>query len=482
VRNGVIYVMPTIAATLIPFLTLPLYTRALVREEYGAWALSLAYAMFTTAVANFGLTLGYERNFFEHRDPVNRRQLLYTTLAFVILAYMALVLLTSVYRAPIAAFVTGSAAHANLLFCTSAAHGMMSLKAYYLIYFRNTGQARAHVWYSLDELVGASALGVLFVVGLRLGAIGIPLGQLLASSIVFASLTWRFLRDMPIAFKGALLREELKISYPLTPRILLGVVNTQLDKYLLGMLGALGGVGVYTVGQRLAYAAFSYMTALENVFTPQVYDRMFKLDRAAGADAIGRYLTPFAYASSLGALLIALFAEEVVVLLTPPPFHGAMTIAGVLALHYGLMFFGKIPQLLYAKKTGIISAMTFLSIAVTAGLNVLFIQKWGAPGAATATLLAGMTSLALALVLGQRQYAIRWQLAPLASIFGILFVGAVVAIGMREAGIAYGPRLGVRLALLAAYAALGVQLGILSRDNMLMVRTALLRPPAATGP
>jgi O-antigen/teichoic acid export membrane protein len=217
------------------------------------------------------------------------------------------------------------------------------------------------------------------------------------------------------------------------------------------------------------------------VFTPQVYDRMFKLGSEGGA-AIGRYLTPFAYVSVFAALGLGLFAEEAITLLTPPPFHGAIPIAGILCLHYAIMFFGKLPQLVYARKTGLISLLTLVSLTLNALLNVVFIRQWGAVGAAVGTLSAGMVSIALVLVLGQKYYPIRWHYGSLAAIFGVLFAGLIVSGGMQQAGFEYMPRLGVKLLALAAYASVGVGLGIASRENCTMARTALRRRLAVTGP
>lgn len=480
VRNGLMYLLPVLVSSTLPLATLPIYTRALSREEYGAWALSLAYATFITGLANFGLTLGYERNFFEHRQGAAKAQLLYTTLAFVVGAFVLCAVLTWIFREAIAQAIVGSAAHATLLVVTVCAHAVMSLKAYYLIYYRNTGQARAHVWYSVDELVGASLLGVLFVWWFRLGVIGIPLGQLLASLVVVAALTWRFVWTLPVSFSTSLLRQELAISYPLAPRILLGVAGNQVDKYLLGLIGTVAGVGIYAVGQRLAQIVFACMTALENVFAPQVYERMFAGE--AGRATLGAYLTPFAYLSTAAALGLGLFGEEVIRVLTPPSYHGAIPIAAILCLHYGIMFFGKLPQLMYAKKTGLISVLTFVALASNVLLNVVFIRRWGAAGAAMGTLAAGMLSIALTLAAGQRYYPIRWQYASMAWIFGVLFVSVIAAVWLRDIGVAYFPRLGVKLAALAAYGAVGAHLGVLTRANFGMARAALQRRLAVPTP
>ena len=99
------------------------------------------------------------------------------------------------------------------------------------------------------------------------------------------------------------------------------------------------------------------MTAVQNVFSPQVYHRMFNLEDKGG-ESVGNYLTPFVYVSIIVALLIALFSEEVITILTPASYHGAIDIAIILSMFYGSLFFGKQPQLMFSKKTHIMSLLT----------------------------------------------------------------------------------------------------------------------------
>ena len=63
IRNSFIYLLPTGIGNLIPILTLPIFTRILTKEDYGVLALAQVYAIFVSGLANFGLTIGYERNF-----------------------------------------------------------------------------------------------------------------------------------------------------------------------------------------------------------------------------------------------------------------------------------------------------------------------------------------------------------------------------------------------------------------------------------
>ena len=173
---------------------------------------------------------------------------------------------------------------------------------------------------------------------------------------IFINIT---LKELPFNLSISLLLESLKISYPLTPKILIGIINTQFDKFMIGMLATVNSVGIYHIGKRISEIIFNFMTVLQNVYHPQVYKRMFDNHEQAN-ESIGSYLTPFLYISTSIALSVALFSEEILTLLSPSDYHKASPIISILSMYYGSMFFGKIPQLMYAKKTHIISILIFL--------------------------------------------------------------------------------------------------------------------------
>jgi O-antigen/teichoic acid export membrane protein len=391
VRNMIVYLIPVAVGNLIPLLTFPILTRVLTKEDFGLWALAQVYALVVSGLANFGLTVGYERNFFEHRDPKGGAQLLYTTLAFVLSAFAVFLALTFVFRAPFAQWIIGDTQYGDLLFWTFAATGAMSLKTYYLMYFRNREDAKPFIWCTIGENVLVAAFTLALVVYFRTGVLGLVWGQLLASTLVFSILAVSFLRMFPFSLNWPILKESLKLSVPLTPRIFFGVAGSQFDKYMIGLLSSIGGVGIYSIGQRVANIVFTFMTAIQNVFAPQVYQRMFDLGER-GRSSVGVYLTPFAYVSVFAALLIALFSEEVIFLLSPEPFWSATDVVIILSMFYGSLFFGKHPQLIYAKKTYITSILTLVSIALNIAINIPFILTWGTIGAAWGTFSAGILS------------------------------------------------------------------------------------------
>jgi O-antigen/teichoic acid export membrane protein len=234
-------------------------------------------------------------------------------------------------------------------------------------------------------------------------------------------------------------------------------------------VASLGGVGIYSIGQRVANIAFTYMTALQNVFGPQVYTRMFSGAPDAGI-SIGRYLTPFAYVSTLLAFIVAIFSEEIIRVLAPATYLAAIPIVTILVLYYGIQFFGKMPQIAYARRTYLISLLAALSTALNVVLGAAGIWLWGTVGAAWGVLAAGLIMSTVNFLVGQRCFRIGWETGPLVAMFGLLFGSAFLILALRAAHTPYPVLAVVKLLALGAFLRLGGSLGVITRENLGLVR------------
>jgi len=284
-------------------------------------------------------------------------------------------------------------------------------------------------------------------------------------------LSCKFIAEFQLSFNKKILLESIKISYPLTPRIFFGVIDTQINKYLIGLLASLGGAGIYKIGEQVSMLVFKFMTHLENVFIPQTYKNMFNLGEKGG-EVIGRYLTPFAYLSILLALFISLFSEEIVLVLTPESYHGAIDIIIILSMFYGCSFIGKITgtQLIFKKKTYVASILTLLSIVINVGLSIPFIMKWGAIGAAWATFLSGIIYRTVGFCWAQRSYKVKWEYEKIAVIFLLFFASSILMISLRAVNMDYIIRMAIKLIIIFTYGYIGVRIRVITTENFLLVK------------
>jgi O-antigen/teichoic acid export membrane protein len=235
-----------------------------------------------------------------------------------------------------------------------------------------------------------------------------------------------------------------------------------------------GGVGIYSLGQRLANVTFTFMTALQNVFTPQVYKKMFNEGELGGL-YIGRYLTPFLYVSAAGGLVLSLFAEELIIFLTPLSYHSATSVVTLLSLLYVTYFFGKQPQLIYAKRTGITSLLSLLTILLNIIINLPFIYFLGFEGAAWGTLVTGIISGSVTFHFSQKYYRIIWEYSKLWIILGSFFIFALTSLAFFKLQVSYEIRLYVKISFLLIFGFIGYKLKIVSRENVLLIKESFIR-------
>lgn len=444
---------------LIPFITLPIFTRYISLEDFGIYALVIFYATIVTGIINLGLLNIYDRTFFELSHD-KRKSLLYTVILFILFLFSIFFILTNSFQEVIAEFFFRKKELKNYLLIALWFQAFKTLNLYFLSYLKNYDKAKIHSYFTIAESSLSILLALLFVTNYSMGLYGFLLGQTLGVSLVFLVTFIYLFSPFNSKLEIKLLKQQLKLSLPLTPRIFFGVINNQFDRYMLGILSSLGGVGLYDIGQKIANTSFVFMTAIENAYSPEVYRRLFSRDKTI-RESVGPFLTPFFYFSILFCLTVGLFSYEILYLLTPKDYHSATPVISILVILYGSYFFGKQPQLMFAKKTGLISFLTLISIGLNVGLNIPMIKYFGIMGAAWGTLLAGLISSAISFYYGQKYTPIKYE-KTLLLIFLYFITIVFINLYLRDLNLNYSYNLLFKIMGLLVYGFIGYFLDIIN--------------------
>jgi O-antigen/teichoic acid export membrane protein len=459
--------VPVIIGSLLPIITLPIFTRELNTEEYGVFALSQVYAVFLNGVANFGLLAGFERNYFEFKNTFMRTSLLYSIVVFVLLVSLLFTLVTFTLERFILTNLFHIEGYHNLLTLAYLATAVSGFKLYFLSYFKNSEDAKSYAFYSIDETILTVFFSLVLLIAFDLKVYGLILGQLISATFVFILLIVRFSAKHLFSLDLLALKACLKFSLPMTPKIFFGVLGSQLDKYLIGLLSSLGGVAIYNIAQKIANVTFTFMTAVQNVFSPQVYARMFELEKGAASKSIGVYLTPFYYISIFVGLGISLFSEEVILILLPVEYHDSINIISIFSVLYASYFFSKHPQLIYAKKTWLSSLMFVLYIVLNIIINIPFAKNWGPLGVAWGSLLSAVLWGSIYFYVSQKSFYIHWESTKIITISLTFVLSVMVVILMRYFEVNYALRLGVKLISFIVFVYLGISYKIITKGVFL---------------
>jgi O-antigen/teichoic acid export membrane protein len=137
-------------------------------------------------------------------------------------------------------------------------------------------------------------------------------------------------------------------------------------------------------------------------------------------------------------------------------------------MYYASLFIGKISgtQLIYAKKTYITSLLSLIGIFINVSLNIPMIIKWGALGAAWATMISGIIITAISYRIAQHYAPVQWEWKPMLWMYSIFIVAAMVVLQIDMLITSYIHVLMIKIVIIMSYLFLGMKLQIVTLKNM----------------
>jgi len=429
--NTVVVVIGSVVQRLLTFATTMVLARGLGEELFGVYAFVVAYMM----IFSFLVDLGFERVITRElaRHPERTGELLGTGLisrgALSVLAAAAAVTVAWLLHLP-----------ALTRWCIFlAALGMpLTVETFARAFFQSRFQM--HLAYLLS-LPG----GLLF---LMLAALVLTSGRGLAwvfgaglfSGVCSVTLIlWVALPRMQVLWRleWRRVRELLREAWELGAVLLIWLIALRIDQLLLYWLRGPGELGQYAVAVKITEAlnlipeaimvtVFPLLASTE-LSAPQRFQRIYQLTI--------RYLVLLVLPI---ALLVTVERAALIRLLFGPAYVSGSDALAILAWwmffsYTGAVYVGLMIVRRQQRLVGVVSA---LALAANVALNLLWIPRWGATGAAAATLASSSFSFGLFCVAAQTRHIMRTccaaALRPLAAIaVCMVLIGPFAAPGLR---------------------------------------------------
>lgn len=122
-------------------------------------------------------------------------------------------------------------------------------------------------------------LNLVFVVFLKLGALGKLIAPLLCNIVFFCVSLWYFRKIIKIQFNFRIFREMLIFCFPLAIASMLGFFTNGYDRVLLERIGNNAELGYYSVGVSMAAYISVFQSAIGNTFQPDFYQSVVQRDK-----------------------------------------------------------------------------------------------------------------------------------------------------------------------------------------------------------
>lgn len=380
-KGTVIYTLGALLRKGVNFLLLPLYTAALAASGYGALAMLTVFGGIVTMALNCGLGSAVTVKYKAFKDKGREKEVENTVVTFLLavgLAALVLLYLTCpLYARQLVKREDGVAL--VRLFLLPAT--MNILVEVFYVFLRLRFQNARHLTVSLLNFVASTGLIVTFVLGLKLGVVGVVLGMMLPSccTLIYFLTTWGYRPQLAPGILSPLLRFGLW----LVPGNLGALVYTFADRFFIQAYFTLADVGVYSLAVKLSGIITVFLLKpFRQAFGPYVFQGQ---DLHRGLDLGMKFL---AILGSLGFLGVSLAAGPLVRLVAPPEFLPALTVIPVLLLveignAFNQVFAVGIHR---AGKSYIDSAIVWGAAGLNVALNFLLIPRYKMMGAALATL------------------------------------------------------------------------------------------------
>lgn len=414
IRHTILYSFSRGASGVVNLLALALYTRLLNPIEYGQYALVLAWVGVVNAIVFQWLHLGARRFFAaysaRHADFLSTISAAYLRMAGVVVL-LAVIAVIAWPDPPLRGLIVLG----TILVCSQA-----WLDLNLELSLAGLRPMRYGALVLIKAVVALVCGGVLAYVGL--GARGVIVGTILgylAPGLRVAFCDWR--GASPRGGDPAVMRDILNYGLPLTATYGLAVVVSSSDRLLLGWLKGSVAVGSYAV----AYDTTSQgLIAFMMIVNLSAFPLAVRALEENGVEVVSRQLIQHAVLLLTIALPatvgLALLAPNIAATIFGPSFQtsaaelmpwlavGAL-LAGVKAFYFDLSF-----QL--GRSTGKQVWVSGCAATLNLGLNLWWIPRLGALGAAWASLTAFLVGCALSALLGRRVFRMPLPLAEWARI------------------------------------------------------------------
>ena len=403
-KESLIYAGSSALARGISFVLVPFYTRVFSPADFGMIDILAVVGGLVNVVIVVEITQGVARFFTAAQSQRDRVGYAATALWFTLAVYSAFFVAAAIFSAQLSAWILESEQQQPVFLVAIAS--MWAGGIYYLLQsqLRWQLQPRRYAIVSIFSTLVTTAGSVVLVFGLEFGVSGVFWGSF-AGSIAGGTLAYYYCHvNLGSVFDPVKLRRMLAFTLPLAISSVAAVATTYADRVIIKELMGLDDLGLYGIAQRFASLMGLVLIGFQGSLTPLVTKYQLEPDTPLQLARIFRYFLALALPLNLA---LCIYARELVILLTAPPYHAAYTLIPLLAtssLLAGMYVFA--PGLWLAKKTGFTMKINLFTALLNIALVVCLVPAMGLAGAAMGTLLSAIVAFSLYMFFNQKYYPI----------------------------------------------------------------------------
>jgi O-antigen/teichoic acid export membrane protein len=445
--TGAAYTAASILSKVIAVALLPLYTRYLTPEDYGAAEVLFAAVVVASIVIRFGLIEAILR--FYYKDDEDPAEVVASSFAGLFWLSTAGALIALPFAEPLSELLLEESAP-DLVRIAIGGLWVLTLWEFLLTLFRLEERARAFFLTTILNVLAAIALTVVLVVGLDEGARGLLLGSYATGAAFVLALIVLQWRHLSLRFDRELLRRLFRFGLPTMPAEVSLYALNFVDRLIIVRTLGLAEAGLYSLAVKFAQAVNVLVRGFQLAWPPLAYSIR---DDDEARRAYATVVTLFVAGCAFVVTAMWLFSRWIVRALAAPQFFDAYEAIGLIATAVTLYALYLVLVVILGRtgRTEFNFPATIGALVANVALNLLLVPSLGIAGAGLALVASYLVVLGLMYVFTQRLFPVPYEWGRLLRV--VLTVAAIVGLAELVVPTDGIDGLLLRAALLAVYPA-----------------------------
>ena len=429
--TGAAYTAASIFSKLIAVALLPLYTRYLSPEDYGAAEVLFASVVSISIVVRFGLIEALLR--FYYKDGEDPQRVVASTFAGLFWFSTLAVAVTMPFAEPIGEWLLDPekpaeiAAAPELARIAIAGLWVLTMFEFMLTLFRLEERARAYFVTTILNVLATIALTIVLVVGADEGARGLLLGSYATGAAFVLGLIALHWRQLSLVFDTSLLRRLLRFGLPTMPAEVSLYLLNFVDRIIIVRTVGLFEAGLYSLAVKFAQAVNVLVRGFQLAWPPLAYS--IKDDDEARR-AYATVMTLFVAACALVVTGMWLFSRWIARLLADTEFFASWEAVGLISTAVTLYAIYMVMVVILGRtgRTEFNFPAAIAALVANVALNLLLVPSLEIVGAGIALVASYGVVVVLMYVFTQRLFPVPYQWGRLARVV----LTAAVLVGLGE--------------------------------------------------
>jgi len=429
--TGAAYTAASIFSKLIAVALLPLYTRYLSTEDYGAAEVLFASVVSISIVVRFGLIEALLR--FYYKDEEDPKQVVASTFAGLFWFSTLAALIVLPFAEPLGEWLLDPetpaeyAAAPELARISIAGLWVLTMFEFMLTLFRLEERARAYFVTTILNVLATIGVTIVLVVGADEGARGLLLGSYATGAAFVLGLIALHWRQLSLVFDAGLLKRLLRFGLPTMPAEVSLYLLNFVDRIIIVRFVGLAEAGLYSLAVKFSQSVNVLVRGFQLAWPPLAYSIR---DDDEARRAYATVMTLFVAACAFVVTGMWLFARWIARVLADPKFFDSWEAVGLISTAVTLYAIYMVMVVILGRtgRTEFNFPAAIAALVVNVALNLILVPSLEIVGAGIALVASYGVVVVLMYLFTQRLFPVPYQWGRLARVV----LTAAVLVGLGE--------------------------------------------------